>query len=188
MLTLCSEHLKLSLWSQTGNLMYYLGININISDIILTDNHHHLTETEFFHSISTLIKCQKNPKLLQTTPCNKSFPFYQKHSLQYIYIYLPQRNPIFHTNDCSSLRTVTEADRIIYLELKLWCHMSSLSLALPQTFTSTFHGYLTFLPWFPQLHKGLFCWFYYFFKTTQNCPKPSWKRQDNQPCPVALVS
>lgn len=43
--------------------MYYLGMNINIPDIDLTDHHHHLTETEVFHGISTFIlssfSCQK---------------------------------------------------------------------------------------------------------------------------------
>lgn len=45
--------------------MYYLGMNINIPDIDLTDHHHHLTETEVFHGISTFIlssfSCQKKP-------------------------------------------------------------------------------------------------------------------------------
>lgn len=60
--------------------MYYLGMNINIPNIDLTDDHHHLTETEVFHGISTFIlssfSCQKKtPKLLQKTLRNKSVAF-----------------------------------------------------------------------------------------------------------------
>lgn len=53
--------------------MYYLGMNINIPDIDLTDHHHHLTETEVFHGISTFIlssfSCQKKPQSYYRKHC-----------------------------------------------------------------------------------------------------------------------
>lgn len=61
--------------------------------------------------------------------------YYRKHhaikalhftiSIFHKIFFSPQRNPIVHPNEYLSLKTVAEVDRIIYLEHKLWCHMSS---------------------------------------------------------------
>lgn len=129
MLTPCWEHLKSSYWFWTGNLMYYVGMNVNVSNITLTD-HHHLTETEHFHASG----CLFYHHLVAQNPQN----YYRKHRAIEVLCFIiniwvktlyppPKWIQYFIIMAIQDVHSYT-VDRTIYFEHKLWCHMSSCCL------------------------------------------------------------
>lgn len=122
---------------------------INTSNITLIGHYYHLAGTELFQAINKYIYHQK-------TSCNERCLQLNATPLQNYSPPPPPKNSKLNTNGHSLLKTVTEAEGIIYLEHKLQYHVSSHHPCYRPSPASSIFTWPSCLS-FPKLRKGLFC-------------------------------